>query len=255
MMVALILTGLAAMAQAAAAPAPAAAPNLAAICEALDRRRDPSAQDIHNLGTCLFRGEGLAQDLPRARSLYAQAAARGIIQADCALGNMMIAGRGGPTDVAGGLARCRRAAEAGDAQAQTDLGGYLLMGRVMPKDAVEARRWLTSAARQRQANAAMLLGQIYWNGDGVAKDNREAARWWLVAHEGGRPDAANLLAREALVRAMRGTTRPEDTDPATLAEALRWFAIAAQSDPAEAMRQEASRMAALLRQLQSTRTR
>lgn len=212
---ALILTGLAAMAQAVAAPAPAAAPNVAALCEALDRRRDPSAQNLHNLATCLFRGHGLARDLPRARSLYERAAARGNVQS------------------------------------QTDLGGYLLMGRVMPKDAVEARRWLTSAARQRQANAAMLLGQIYWNGDGVAKDNGEAARWWRVAYDGGRVDAANLLAREALVRMTLATTEPEDVDRLVLAEALRWFEIAAETDPAESVRREARETIAPLRYLQS----
>ncbi len=247
----LILTGLAALAQAVATPDPPTAPGVPALCQALDRSRNLSPEQLHNLATCLIRGHGLVQDLPRARSLYERAADRGYMQSRCALGNMMIAGQGGARDVAAGLSRCRSAAEAGDANAQTDLGGYLLTGEVMPKDAVEARRWLTSAARQRQANAAMLLGQIYWNGDGVAKDEREAARWWLVAHEGGRADAASLLARETLGRMMRGVTRSEDIDPALLAEALRWLDIAAENDPVEDLRREARATAASLRQLLS----
>jgi TPR repeat protein len=250
--VALFLTGLAAMAQAASTPPPAA-PDIAAVCRTIEARHDPSPEDLHNLAPCLFHGHGLAQDLPRARRLYEQAAARGYLKADCALGNMMITGQGGPRDVAAGLARCRRVAEAGVADAQTDLGGYLLMGQVMPKDAVEARRWLTLAARQRQANAAFLLGQIYWNGDGVTKDNAEAARWWRIAYDGGRIDAARFLGLEAFVRITRGVQRPEDVDRNQLAEALRWLDLAAQSDPSEAGRQQAHQAAALLRQLQSAR--
>ena len=165
----------------------------------------------------------------------------------------MIAGQGGARDIAAGLALCRRAAEAGDADAQTDLGGYLLTGEFMPKDAVEARRWLTEAARQRQANAAFLLGQIYWNGDGIATDKTEAARWWRVAHEGGRADAAFLLGREAMARVMQSATSPERLDRPALAEALRWFDLAAETDPSEALRARAREGASLLRQLQSAR--
>ena len=249
----LILAGLAAMAQTVAAPAMVPSPRLAALCAAAERKSDPQPIELHDLATCLFHGHGGTRDLVRARALYRQAADRGFARSHCALGNMLVDGLGGPTDVAAGLALCRRGAEAGEAHAQTDLGNYLLEGRVLPRDVVEARRWYLLAARQGQANAALVLGQIYWNGDGVAKDNAEAARWWRVAHEGGRLDAANLLGREAFIRVTRSATRPEALDRAALAEALRWFDLAAETDPSEAKRTEARQAAALLRQLQTAR--
>jgi len=249
----LILIGLAALAQ---TTLPSRLPpeqleRLRALCTALEARPERNAEELQTLATCYFRGDGLPQDLPRARRLYAQAAELGYAKAGCALGNMMISGRGGPRDVAAGLALCRSAAEAGDADAQTDLGGYLLAGVVTPKDSAEARRWLTIAARQRHANAAFLLGQVYWNGDGTPKDRAEASRWWRVAHEGGRADAALLLGREAMSRVMRRATRPEEIDRIVLAEALRWFEIAAETDPSEGGRAQAREGADILRRLQS----
>ena len=248
---ALILTTLVALAQPALPPVQLE--RLRAFCTALEARAERTPEELHTLATCYFRGDGLPQDLPRARALYGQAAAGGYAKARCAVGNMMITGQGGARDVAAGLALWRRAAEAGDADAQTDLGGYLLTGEFMPKDAVEARRWLTLAAGQRQANAAVLLGQIYWNGDGVAKDNGEAARWWRIAFDGGRADAAFLLGREAMVRVTRASTCTGDYDHAALVEALRWLDLAAQTDPSEANRTLARQGAALLRQLQTAR--
>jgi TPR repeat protein len=251
----LMLVGLAGLLQPADPPSvvrpPTGAPNAAAYCDLLERKTDRNAVELHDLATCLFRGEVRPRDLSRARALYAQAIELGFARSMCALGNMMIDGLGGDRDIAGGLALCRRAAEAGEAQAQTDLGNYLLMGAVVPRDAVEARNWYTRAAEQGQANAAFVLGQVYWNGDGVTKDNAEAARWWRIAHEGGRPDAAYLLAREAFVRMVRGVPRPEDADPAIIAEALRWFDLAAQTDPNPANREDAVRSAGMLRQFQA----
>ena len=252
---ALILARLAALAQ---TTLPATLPpdqleRFRVICTTLEARQDRTAEELQTLATCYFRGDAVPQDLPRARRLYEQAAARGYAEAQCALGNMMIAGQGGPRDVAAGVVLCRRAAEAGSANAQTDLGGYMLVGEVMPKDAVEARRWLTLAARQHQANAAFLLGQIYWIGDGIVQDRVEAARWFRVAHEGGRADAAFLLGREAMERVMRSATSPESLDRAALAEALRWFDLAVETDPAEETRARAREGASILRQLQTAR--
>jgi TPR repeat protein len=225
---------------------PTTAPTAAGLCDVLERKQDRTPIELHELATCLFRGEGRPRDLARARALYREAADRGFARAQCALGNMMIQGEGGPTDVAGGLALCRRAAEAGEPHAQTDFGNYLLMGQVMPKDAVEARRWYTLAARQGQANAAFVLGQIYWNGDGVAQDRGEAARWWRVAHEGGRPEAIYLLAREAMMRFAAGGR--DNVDPAAAEEALGWFTLAAERDPSPANRQDAVEKSVMLRQ-------
>jgi hypothetical protein len=78
-------------------------------------------------------------------------------------------------------------------------------------------------------------------------------RWWRVAHEGGRADAAFLLGREAMARVTRTSTCTGDYDRVALAEALRWFDLAARTDPSETNRVQAREGAALLRQLQSAR--
>lgn len=249
---ALMLMLLAAVLVQATTPSPVEAQvRLGSACRALSQRTDLGAMELHNLATCFLGGDGVAQDPARARELYAQAAARGFTQSECALGNMMVDGRGGARDIAGGLARCRRAAEAGEPQAQTDLANYLLTGQVVARNVVEARRWYTLAAEQGQANAAFVLGQIYWNGDGVEKNNAEAARWWRVAYEGGRADAAYLLGREGFVRLASTLERPADVDQSLLQETLAWFERAARTDPTEANREDAARSAALLQELQS----
>lgn len=118
-----------------------------------------------------------------------------------------------PGDAAAGLARCRQAAATGN------------------------------------ADAAFFLGQLYWNGDGVGKDEAEAARWWRIAYAGGRADAAFPLGREAMAQVTRTSTCTGEYDRAALAEALRWFDLAARTDPSEAVRAQARDGAALLRQL------
>ena len=158
----------------------------------------PSA--LHNLANCHFYGNGRPKDLSRARLLYRQAMDLGLAKAACALGNMLVAGLGGDKEVEAGLDLCRRGADAGDADAQTDYGGYLLIGEHVTKNAVLARRYLQAAANRKHRNAAFLLGQIHWNGDGTPKDRKEAVRWWKVADESGRPDAAYMIAMEALSR-------------------------------------------------------
>jgi TPR repeat protein len=204
----------------------------------------PSA--LHNLANCHFYGNGRPKDQARARLLYGQAADLGMAKSACALGNMLIDGEGGEKDEARGLDLCRRAADAGDPDAQTDYGGYALTGQGMVKDAVLARRYLTLAAGKKQGNAAFLLGQIYWNGDGIVADRKEAVRWWTVAHEAGRPDAARLIAGEAIARidvAVRANQKP----PAdAIADAGRWLKISAEQDPDPANRAKAAELLELL---------
>lgn len=234
-----------------AAPALAAAPALTkASCDTFEGKTTESVAALHNLATCFYTGQGRPLNLPLARSLYKQAADRGLPQSQCGLGNMLIHGQGGPQDVEGGLLLCLQAAEAGNADAQADIGGRFLEGMVVPKDVVTARKWLSLAAEQNQANAAIELGKIYWKGDGVAKNDAAAARWWEVAYNSGRPDAAYLLGNEATVRLTSAAAKPEGADPATLAQALQWFDAAATADPDPSIRKKAATQAHNLRQFQ-----
>lgn len=205
-------------------------------CDWYERAAGERADSAHNLALCFETGSGRPHNPVRARSLYAAAAARGWIQAKCALGTMLVRGVGGPVDAPRGAALCREAAEAGNAHAQTDYANYLLMGQGVPKDMVEARRWYTAAAEQNQPNAALVLGQIYWNGDGVAADPRAAERWWRVAHAHGRADAAGLIVKAIFKRMITTRDGKQSIDRSMLPEAVHWLRIAAEKEPDPARR-------------------
>lgn len=205
-------------------------------CDWYERAAGERADSTHNLALCFETGSGRPHDPARARSLYAVAAAKGWIQAKCALGTMLVRGVGGPVDAPRGVALCREAAEAGNAHAQTDYANYLLMGQGVPKDMVAARRWYTAAAEQNQPNAALVLGQIYWNGDGVAADPAAAERWWRVAHEHGRADAAGLMVQAVFKRMITTRDGKKVVDRSMLPEAVHWLRIAAEKEPDPARR-------------------
>lgn len=212
----------------------AANPELA--CDWYERASVERGDATHNLALCFETGKGRQQDLARARALYEAAAAKGWVQAKCALGTMLVSGRGGAADAARGVALCREAAEAGNAHAQTDYANYLLMGKAVPRDVVAARRWYTAAAEQNQPNAAFVLGQIYWKGDGVAADPAAAERWWRVAHEHGRADAAGLIVGAVFKRMITTRDGKQAIDRSMLPEAVQWLKIAAEKDPDPARR-------------------
>lgn len=202
-------------------------------CDWYERAAGERADSTHNLALCFETGSGRPHDPARARSLYAVAAAKGWIQAKCALGTMLVRGVGGPVDAPRGVALCREAAEAGNAHAQTDYGIFLLEGKIVPKDAVAARRWLTAAAEQKQANAAFLVAQIHWYGDGTPFDRATAERWWRVAYDGGRKDAAIHVAQ-----AIYKEISPDGNvvNRARIPEWIEWLRTAAAEDPDPARR-------------------
>ncbi|MEG3181454.1 tetratricopeptide repeat protein [Sphingomonas sp. LT1P40] len=208
--------------------------NLPMACDWYERGSALRGDSTHNLALCFETGNGRPQDMVRARTLYQAAAAKGWVQAKCALGTMLVAGRGGAVDAARGVALCREAAEAGNANAQTDYGGFLLTGKGIARDPVEARKWLTAAAERKQANAAFLLAQIHMKGDGTPRDPAQAERWWRVAYEGGRADAAIHVSNAIYARiAPDGETI---ADRSLIPEWMRWVRIAATEEPDPALR-------------------
>ncbi|RYY45752.1 MAG: sel1 repeat family protein [Sphingomonadales bacterium] len=205
-------------------------------CDWYARAAGERADSTHNLALCFKTENGRPRDAARARTLYGVAAAKGWIQAKCALGTMLVRGLGGPADAPRGVALCREAAVAGNAHAQTDYANYLLMGEGVSKDVVEARRWYTAAAEQNQPNAALVLGQICWNGDGVVADYAAAERWWRVAHDHGRADAAGLIVQAVFRRMITTRDGKQVVDRSMLPEAVHWLRIAAEKEPDPARR-------------------
>lgn len=104
-------------------------------------------------------GKRVDQDMPRALSLYRQAAERGFGLAQYWLGFLCEAGLAAAEEVAGGCAYWyRRAAETGEAAAQRLLGEAFAFGRWgLAQDMAEARKWLTAAAEQGDPAALFVL--------------------------------------------------------------------------------------------------
>jgi len=208
-------------------------------CEHFRAAREAGASAAHNYAQCLWEGAYGDRRLEEARVWYQNAAEGGFLQSKCALGNMIAKGEGGAADPARGMALCREAADAGEPNAQTDLGDYYGAGTFVPRDYVEARRWYGLAAAQGQRNALFNLGVFDWNGLGGQRDLESAGKWFEAAYAAGRLDAASLVGRAALIRAVPNTPAGP-VDVALLGKAKTWFEIAAEKDPDEAARAQAA---------------
>ncbi len=169
------------------------------------------------------------------------------------------------SDFAAALEWTRRAAEAGWQQAQTDLGGlYMYGGKGVAVNRPEALKWFERAAAQGSKAAEYYLGEIYFRGvGGVVADDEAAMQHWRVAAEAGIAEAQQrlgyLLAQqketfaEGLAWLKRAATEGSARGKAeaacnlgniyaagkagveaNLAEAARWYAIAAQEGDAKA---------------------
>lgn len=121
------------------------------------------------------------------------------------------------------LAVLRAEAQAGRGEALHLLGLAHFLGQGTPRDPVEARRLQREAARRGVVDAQFELSLLLALGLGGAVDARGARRWEEKAAEAGHPRAClNRGARLARAR------RPQ------LAEAVRWYARAADGGNAEA---------------------
>lgn len=208
-------------------------------CDHFRIARELDASAAHNYGQCLWEGAYGERRLEEARIWYRRGADLGFLQSKCALGNMLAKGEGGPADPAGGLALCREAAEAGVANAQADMGDYYGGGAFVERDYVEARRWYALAAAQGQRNALFNLGVFDWNGFTGERDLESAERHLEAAYAAGRSDAAALVGRASLIRAVpNAPAGPVNT--VLLAAAKTWFEIALAEDPDEAVRAQAA---------------
>lgn len=158
----------------------------------------------------------------------------------------------------------RQAAAMGDAKSQYAIAQRYAQGKGTLRNMGEAQRWLERAAASGYAPAQYRLGTLYERGQGVDKDIAHARSWYEAAAEKGNVKAMHNLAIGASGRdndqadyemsakwheeaASYGFTdsqfnlgvlyehglgRPKD-----MAEAYKWFALAALSGDVEAARQ------------------
>ena len=108
---------------------------------------NPQAQSI--LGSCYFKGEGVAEDQAEAVKWF------------------------------------RKAAEKGHPESQGMLGLCYFKGEGVAVNYAEAVKWFRKAAEKGRPESQTMLGMCYLNGEGVAADKTEAVKWlWKAAEQG-----------------------------------------------------------------------
>lgn len=117
-----------------------------------------SPEALCNEGYAYFTGEGVPQNLPRARELWMQAASLGHVGAMHNLGSLYATGTGAVArHVPTALRYLRQAAEKGYVPSQVTLGRLLLLKTEPTHDRKEAASWLQMAADQDSDEAQDLL--------------------------------------------------------------------------------------------------
>lgn|GEM_PF-1892585 len=186
------------------------------------------------LGRALFRGEGVAQDVPTALEWLERAAEQGVLGAQLMAGAARERGVGGRIDFGQAMVWYHRAASQGNPGAQLRLGllhvnnrpggkvdyagamnlfqppakqGYtaarfaaaLVEPAAPPSpggtNLFQAGRWLIASARDGAATAQWQLGARYEMGRGTKPDFIEAAKWYELAARQGQASAAAALAK------------------------------------------------------------
>lgn len=122
------------------------------------REGRPSAKAL--LAWMHAEGIGGRQDDVLAARLYAEAAARGEVEAANNLGELLENGRGVGKDPRAAAMHYRRAAEAGSPPAQFNLGRLYAAGKGVDKDVVQAKRWLEEARKAGIEDAAPILEML-----------------------------------------------------------------------------------------------
>ena len=135
----------------------------------------------------LYEDNGRFSD---AAAWYERAEAAGNERATLRLARLYASGEGVPQD----LQRARRMllplAQADDRQAQARLGRV----EEQLGDPAAAADWFQRAAEQGDAYAQYRLGRLYLRGEGVPRDPTKAREWFSTAAEGGSSAAAQALA-------------------------------------------------------------
>lgn len=104
-------------------------------------------------------------------------------------------------DPVAGFRLTREAAEKGDLVGQVALGAMYVNGVGVARDHGEAMRWYRRAADRGSAQAQFDVGLMYYKGEGVRRDLGEAERWFALAAAQGSERAKNGLLSIATMHA------------------------------------------------------
>jgi TPR repeat protein len=136
----------------------------------------PDATALYLRALALFRGEGVKQDFAAARRLHAEAAERGVLDAQFELSLLLAQGIGGKRDARGAARWEAKAAAAGHSRACLNLASRLASKK--KPDYTGAIQWYERAADGGSAEAAARLCKMYLLGQGLTRDEATAKRWF-----------------------------------------------------------------------------
>jgi TPR repeat protein len=195
---------------------------------------------LWKLGMAYAIGNGVQQDVEKAKDLLTAASSTGVAEAQFQLGRFRLSGGfegAAPPARREWIDLLNESSAAGVAEAQFELGRLHLNGGFEGADPTVGRELLVQAAKTGSAAAITLLkslagedaqqgdvdvqfvlGCMYSEGEGVDLDYAEASRWWRKAAEQGDADAQFNLG----LQFASGMGVTEDHD-----EALRWLRNAA----------------------------
>jgi uncharacterized protein len=186
-----------------------------------------NADAQYRLGRKFLTGAAAEKDLPKALSLFREAADQGHAEAIGMLGYLYSVGTAVERDDARARAYFEKAAEKGSSDAQLNLGLFLLNGRGGEKDPGRGIRMMEEAVAQGSHRARLMLGEVLMFGE---HSNKEPE--WQKAYEVLIPAAQSGDARaQNMIGVILRDRRLEGRDPAG---ARQWFEKAARQGDGKA---------------------
>ena len=141
----------------------------------------------HGLAFVYAKGQGIEQDLGKAKELYERAHRAGYDRSTTNLGCMYENGSGVEQDFEKAKMLYEEAHKAGNALATNNLGYMYLMGRGMEPNHSKAVLFFDTAHRAGIRNATFNLGYMYEKGLGVQPNLVKAKELYETAHQAGIP--------------------------------------------------------------------
>lgn len=171
--------------------------------------------------------KGSPYDRPeRAAELFANAAARGMAEAQYYLALLKREGHGTEKDLKGAFNWFLAAAEDGYVPAQYELSKALSRGQGTKLNTEQAAHWLRSAAEGGHTEAQFFTAVALDTGNGMEQNRAEALDWLRRSAEGGMVMAQRALGKKYLI----GDYVQPNAD-----EAVRWLTEAAKRHDTLAM--------------------
>lgn len=147
------------------------------------------------LGAMYHDGQGVAQDFPKAKQWFEEAADQNDSRAQFNLGVMYYTGESVKQNFKKAQDWFEKAAEQGNTRAQFNLGVMFYRGEGVKQDLAKALDYFTRAGSLGFAEAQFNLGVMHAKGEGTAVDVAQAYAWFEAARSFGNANAAAIIAQ------------------------------------------------------------